>query len=329
MCLYKHFTLLERENLQLLLAKGIKVIDIAKALNKDKSSIYRELKRNSIRKCYTPIIAESKYLKRRLKCRPKKKLDNKELFDFCFAKIVDDNWSPEQISGRLKEEHNKMNISPPTIYRGINEGIFDKEYAKRHSGSFKRVLRHKGKTIHKRNIKENRGKFEILHHISERPISCDNRTRIGHFECDTVVGKKGQACLVTLVDRKSRYLIGGKANKKDAVNVNKTILDSVYKEKVVSITPDRGKEFSKHRELSNKLNDIKIYFPDPYSPWQRGTNENTNGLIRQYFPKRKDINNITNEYVQNVFLKINLRPRKILNYKTPYEIYHKTKLRLT
>ena len=116
--------------------------------------------------------------------------------------MANENWSPEQISGRLKEENSLMQISYPTVYRGINKGLFDREYAKEHSGNFKRTLRHKGKRIHRRNIKENRGKFEISHHINERPIGCNNRTRIGHFECDTVVGKKGKACLVTLVDRK-------------------------------------------------------------------------------------------------------------------------------
>ena len=328
MCLYKHFTLLERESLQVLLVKRISIKDIAKELGKDKSSIYREIKRNSDNNGYKPAIAELKYNTRRQKCKPKKKLENKEMLKFCFDKLVNENWSPEQISGRLKEEKSSLQISYPTIYRGINNGLFDREYAKEYTGSFKRTLRHKGKRIHRQNIKENRGKFEISHHINERPIGCTNRTRMGHFECDTVVGKKGRACLVTLVDRKSRYLIGGISKKKDAINVNNTIIKTIKNEKVISITPDRGKEFSKHKELSKNLNDIKIYFPDPYSPWQRGTNENTNGLIRQYFPKRKDMDNITNEYVDKIFLKINLRPRKCLNYKTPYEIYHKVLLHL-
>ena len=160
-------------------------------------------------------------------------------------------------------------------------------------------------------------------------MGCINRTAIGHFEGDTVVGKKGKSCLVSLVDRKSKYLKGGKANKKDAESVNKIILSEMKNEKILSITFDRGKEFARHKELSKSLNNIKIYFPDPYSPWQRGTNENTNGLIRQYFPKGKDIDNITEEYEQEVYLKINLRPRKCLNYKTPYEVYYKTLLHLT
>ena len=329
MCLYKHFTILERESLQVLLAKRISIEDIAKELGKDRSSVYREIKRNSDNKGYEPVIAELRYHTRRLKCKPKKKLENKEIFNFCFDKLVNENWSPEQISGRLKEENSSLQISYPTVYRGINSGLFDREYAREHTGKFKRILRHKGKRRHRQNIKENRGKFDISHHINERPTGCTNRTRIGHFECDTVVGKKGKACLVTLVDRKSRYLIGGIAKKKDAINVNNTIINKTKNEHVISITPDRGKEFSKHKELSKKMNDIKIYFPDPYSPWQRGTNENTNGLIRQYFPKRKDIDDIADNYVDKIFLKINLRPRKCLNYKTPYEIYHKVLLHLT
>ena len=157
MCLYKHFTLLERESLQVLLAKGISIEDIAKELGKAKSSIYREIKRNTDNNGYRPAIAELKYHTRRQKCRPKKKLENKEIFNFCFDKLVNENWSPEQISGRLKEENSLMQISYPTVYRGINKGLFDREYAKEHSGNFKRTLRHKGKRIHRRNIKENRG----------------------------------------------------------------------------------------------------------------------------------------------------------------------------
>ena len=226
MCLYKHFTLLERESLQVLLAKGISIEDIAKEIGKNRSSIYREIKRNSDNTGYRPAIAELKYYARRQKCKPKKKLENKEIFNFCFDKLVNENWSPEQISGRLKAENSSLQISYPTVYRGINNGLFDKEYAKEHTGSFKRTLRHKGKRIHKQNIKENRGKFEISYHINKRPIGCINRTRIGHFECDTVVGKKGKSCLVTLVDRKSRYLIGGISKKKDSINVNNTIITS-------------------------------------------------------------------------------------------------------
>ena len=143
------------------------------------------------------------------------------------------------------------------------------------------------------------------------------------------MGKEGRACLVTLVDRKSRYLLGGKANLKSAKEVNETILKAVRGHKVRSITPDRGKEFAKHAEITEALDGVKFYFPLPHQPWQRGTNENTNGLLREYFPKGKDISNIPEEYIQEKFDELYLRPRKCLNYRTPYEVYFNTSLHLT
>lgn len=187
------------------------------------------------------------------------------------------------------------------------------------------MLRHRGKTRHTKSHQENRGKIKISYSIHERPQVINGRERIGDWEADTVIGKTGKACLVTLVDRKTRYLLYGKVPKKNSNFVKQKIVDllgELPKSKRLSITLDRGKEFSKNPEITLELDDIPFYFPDPHSPWQRGTNENTNGLIREYIAKGIDIDNITEEQLEYYVYKLNTRPRKRLNWKTPAELFN-------
>ena len=143
-----------------------------------------------------------------------------------------------------------------------------------------------------------------------------------------MVGKQGKACLVTLVDRKSRYLLGGKAASKTAATVNKVMCEALSGQPHLSVTPDRGKEFSKHAQLSKELKRVTFYFPAPHHPWERGTHENTNGLLREFFPKGKDITDTPEDYIQRKYHELNLRPRKCLGYKTPYEVYFSKVLHL-
>ena len=189
-------------------------------------------------------------------------------------------------------------------------------------------LRHRGKRRKKRSIEEKRGKIQISHDITERPSGAENRSEIGHWEADTVVGKQGKACLVTLVDRKSRYLMCGKADKKNAQAVSRTMIDLLLGAKALSVTPDRGKEFARHADVTEYLDGLPFYFPQPHQPWQRGSNENTNGLLREYFPKGKDITEIPDDYIQRKVAMMNLRPRKCLNYRTPYEVHFEKVLHL-
>jgi len=135
--------------------------------------------------------------------------------------------------------------------------------------------------------------------------------------------------LVTLVDRKTRFLIGGKPSAKRAADVNEVMLIALEGHPVKSITPDRGKEFAKHAEVTEALEGVKFYFPPPHHPWERGSNENTNGLLREYFPKGQDITDIPDAYIQEMFDKLNRRPRKCLGYRTPYEVYYSKTLHLT
>ena len=143
-----------------------------------------------------------------------------------------------------------------------------------------------------------------------------------------MVGKQGKACLVTLVDRKSRYLLGGKAMSKTAAAVNKVMCEALSGQPHLSVTPDRGKEFSKHAQLKKELKRVTFYFPAPHHPWERGSNENTNGLLQEFFPKGKDITDTPEDYIQRKYHELNLRPRKCLGYKTPYEVYFSKVLHL-
>lgn len=326
---YKHFTLKERELLKHYLDIGKKQSEIAKILNRNKSSISREISRNTNRDgFYLPCDAQGYYKNRRSECHPKKKAENKKLFEKVENLFLNHQWSPEQISARLKAEKSDFNVSYTTIYRWIYAGMFKEPNLSHGNRGAIRKLRHRGKRRHTKNYEEKRGKIRISHLITERPKEANNRERIGDWEADTVIGKKGSACLVTLTDRKSRYLLCKKIEKKNSSMVKEAILELLKNEPTKTITPDRGKEFSKHEEITVELNAVEFYFPFAHHPWQRGTNENTNGLLREYFPKTKDIFQ-TDEYIESKMRELNLRPRKCLGWKTPYEIYHSTELHLT
>ena len=329
MCHYKHLTLIEREKIMFFLAQNYSVTDIAKAIGRNKSTVSREIKRNAKEDYYQPSISHTNYLMRRTACKPHKKLNNPDLYALVKDKFLNHQWSPEEISGRLKHESGKCIISYNTIYRGIYSGMFDEENKSHGNRGAIRKLRHHGKSRHTKDYEERRGKIQISNDITQRPIGATKRSRRGHWEGDTVVGKKGKACLVTLVDRKTRFLVGGKASHKTAANVNVVIIQSLKDHPVKSITPDRGKEFANHKEVTEALDQVQFYFPLPHHPWQRGTNENTNGLLREYFPKGVDITNVSEEYIQAMYDELNKRPRKCLGYKTPYEAYYSTSLHLT
>ena len=331
MNLYTHLTIDEREQLFLLHYQGNSIRMIAKVLKRNPSTISRELARNTEKESYSPSIAQSKYTKRKSNCGRKLLLENTQLKTLIKKLFLNEQWSPEQIAARLKLEKSTHTISFNTIYRAIYRGDFnEKNLSHGHRGAI-RKLRHKGKTRHTKTHIEKRGKISVTHTIHERPVEATNRSVLGHWEADTVAGKTGKACLVTLTDRKSRYLMSEKINKKISVHVRDSIIDllsAVPKNKRKSITPDRGKEFSKHREVTEQLDSIPFYFADPHAPWQRGTNENTNGLLREYFPKAEDLTACSIQYIDTCIEKLNKRPRKCLGWKTPYELFFNKVLRL-
>lgn len=320
---YKHLTLIEREKLLFFMGQGLSVAQIALALGRSRSTIYRELKRNSGRRIgYIPANAQKRYEKRRKHCRRHKLLEDPALYELVKDKFLNHHWSPEQIAGRLRQEGSPCRISYASIYRAIYAGMFDTPEQRRSVGNrgMKRRLRHKGKPRKSKNHNSMRGKLLVEHMIDERPEEANNRSRFGDWEADTLLGKRDKACLVTLVDRKSRYLRCTKVAKRRRELVTEAVIALLQNYPCETITPDNGKEFAQFKDITKGLNGVPLYFAHPSRPWERGTNENTNGLLREYFPKGKDITDISDEEIQRVEDELNNRPRKIFGFKTPAEI---------
>lgn len=328
---YKHLTIFERERIFLLSGQGRSIRQIALDIGRSPSTVSRELKRNRRNKTYSPMVAQTMYSSRKQTCGRKSLLSNHKLWQLVRRLFVEEQWSPEEISYRIKQECAGFSISYTTIYRGIYQGIFEIQPLKPGNRGLIRSLRHRGKTRHTKGQIETRGKIRISNTIHERPQAANERTEIGHWEADTVAGKTGGACLITLTDRKTRFLLGGKIEKKLARLVKEKIIElftSIPPEYLKSITPDRGKEFAKHDQVTQKLHDVPFYFPDPHAPWQRGTNENTNGLLREYLPKGKEMDSVSEVSISEYITKLNLRPRKCLDWKTPYEEFFNVTLHL-
>lgn len=325
---YKHLSITERERILFYLAQDLSLCRIARLLGRNKSTISRELKRNGSE--YLPSRAQANYHKRRKKSCRHKLLSKPELFTLVKKLFLEFHWSPEQIAARLKLENYPIRISYKTIYRAIYAGMFDTTQQRRSKGNRGAIrhLRHRGKSRHSKNYEEKRGKIPISNELSARPDVANERTRLGDFESDTILGQPGKACLLTLVDRKSRFLISRRLAKKNSSLVAKALIDALKDETVYSITPDRGKEFSKHAQITAATG-FEFYFPLPHHPWQRGTNENTNGLLREYFPKSYDFNKLSDADLQLVIDQLNQRPKKCLGYRTPWEIYFSTSLHFT
>lgn len=297
---YHHFTLKERfciaENLEL----GKSIRSIAKTLNRNPSSVSREINKNIDSKGhYDCIEADNNYAKNKKKSKKKIKLLNDEqLYEFVY-KCLKKFWSPEIISIAAKKL--KMIISVKSIYEAIKNGLFPGITATTH-------LRRRGKKY----CYGGRNKYNTIqpeHTIHERPVSADNRSRFGHWEGDTILGGVGKGCIVTLIERKSRFVIAKKANSKSQKDVGEALIEAF-------------------REMHVKL-DIKsitlIYFADPHSPWQRGSNENINDVFRFFYPKGIDFRFIKDSDIQQVVDLINNRPRKCLGNLSPYEYLKKYK----
>ena len=288
---------------------------IAELIGVNKSTISRELNRNSKNNYYSADDAHIKAVSRdKFKYRYHK-LTNK--LKLKIGKMLRDGLSPEQLVGRLKKEK-LSNIYYETVYRYI--------YANQRSGGrLYKHLRHKNKKYGNRSSQyKTRGQIKNRINISKRAKIIEKKIRFGDFEVDTIIGKDHKGAIVTLVDRKSKFTLMKIVESKRADVVTQAIIELLYpiKKLVHTITSDNGKEFSYHEEIANKLN-LKFYFCDPYSSWQRGLNEHTNGLIREYIPKKSCFENIKQTEITIIQNRLNNRPRKILKYYTPNEIFFK------
>jgi IS30 family transposase len=320
MSCYKHLSIEERESILLMWAGGTNLSEMGWVLGRAKSTISRELNRNSSRaKPYSAAAAQNKYRRRRQKCRRIQRLRDQQTRNKVIE-LLQMYWSPEQISQRLKQESNEIQIGTSTIYRGVKAEILPRE--------MKQKLR--ARPYHKPKGSRT-GHLPISQSIKERPNEANQRLEIGHWESDTVRGSYNSGCIATHVDRKSRFLISIKIpNRTTQAYMDATIKAFLCmpEHKRKTFTTDHGKEFAEHRRLTEELG-TKIYFADPGSPGQRGTNENTNGLLRQFFPKRSGFQKVTQADVDNACSFLNSRPRKCLGWLTPLEIFSSISLHLT
>lgn len=317
---YIHLTIFERESILKFKSQGHSIRSIAYHLNRSPSTISRELRR--CKKDYSPYEADNDYHQKRAKCHKPSLLDQHQDLCVLVARlIIENHWSPQQIANRCSHE-GYFTVSYATIYRHIKRHNLNRPFHSRGDTGIKRCLRHRGRKRHPKGVRRHKEAQVDYISIHERPNFINRRQRIGDWEIDTVLGKVGKGVLVTAVERKTRYTIIGFSEHKDSQHVNRTLLEmfrQIPKEFVLSLTPDHGREFLQLAQIRDQLG-VTIYWPDPYSPEQRGTNENTNGLIREYFPKNQ---NISIEQIKDINYcqrQLNQRPKKILNYQTPEEV---------
>lgn len=309
-----HLTAAERDRLAQLVHEGASQKEMAAAIQRSPATISRELRRNRQGRNYHACGAQQLAAQRRSERPLERKLDAPEL-DQMVRRGLARNWAPEQIAGRLKflhPEQPERQVSAPTIYAWI-EGSDD-------SAHWKSFLRRRGKRPGRR---KNESELPDGARIANRPEVIESRLRLGDFEGDTVLGPPGTGGLVTLVDRKSRYTIITKISSKEADHVHARIklrLQELAEQQRHSITFDNGTEFARCDRLENHL-DLELYYADPGCPYQRGTNENTNGLIRQFFPKGTDFRDVSHQAVREVENLLNDRPRECLGFRTPHEVF--------
>lgn len=285
------------------------------------STISRELGRNTGLRGYRPKQAQQKALQRRFNACKAVKM-TPETIAYIERKLAEDH-SPEQIAERMKLDPgwHGPSVSHERIYQHIWQD-------KAGGGLLYKHLRIGGtkQRRKRRNSRDMRGTIKNRVGIEDRPPIVERRIRIGDWEGDTVVGKNHQGALVTLVDRKSKLTLIGKVDRYTAEAVEKTIISlmELLPRRSYTLTVDNGKEFASHESVAETLR-INVYFADPYSAWQRGLNENTNGLIRQYVPKGSDVRILTDEQIQHIMSRLNNRPRKSLGYLTPHEVFYERK----
>jgi IS30 family transposase len=319
---YHHFSTKDQYVISHMVLADFSLRKIGRELGRHHTSISREIARNrptyADDAVYWYDAAEHFAKERRHKARHRRR-QHERLVAYVKEKLKLD-WSPEAIAGRLQVDYpdnETMRISPETIYRWIYRDT-------RNKGNLHHHLRRRHK-YRRRQKRYGSGRRFIPGRVSIdlRPPIVGTRNRFGDWEGDTMEGGKGSGGLATHVERKCRYLLAAKLTDKKAVTMTQQSIR--YFRKIPrrlrqTLTLDNGKEFTQFKELERKTG-LKVYFADPYSAWQRGTNENTNGLFRQYFPKGTDFRTVSEKEVAIVVKKLNNRPRKCLNYQTPYEVY--------
>ncbi|MBV1928280.1 MAG: IS30 family transposase [Gammaproteobacteria bacterium] len=309
---YQQLAYEQRCQIYALKKSGLSQVKIAENIGVSQSTISRELARNTGDCGYRHKQAQERADRRRKEAVQPTKMIPK-LITLIDSKLRE-QWSPEQISGWLLYEQEQL-ISHESIYLHIWAN-------KRGGGDLYTHLRRQGKKYDKRrNGKSTRGQIKNRVSIDERPGVVDDKSRIGDWEIDTVIGKGHSGALVTIVERVTKYTVSAQVNSKSAADVTKATIALLkpFNDVLHTITADNGKEFSYHEEISSKLS-TDVFFAHPYSSWERGLNENTNGLLRQYFPKDTDFKKVTQIAVRRAVKLLNSRPRKGLEFKTPEQM---------
>lgn len=315
---YQQLTTEDRYTLSALRKQNFSVAKIAESMGRHRSTIYRELRRNSTKRRvgYTACEADSNTRGRRRRSRRNRHYTEEHF------KIVRDllvkEWSPEQIVGHIRDKKLMLRkMSHETIYRYI--------WRDRHNGGHLwKHLRQSPKKRRKRyKAYDSRGRLAEKRHITERPKSVETRRHIGHWEIDTVHGRGSKHCIVTLVERKTGYVMIGILNDKTTASLNKKTKMLIRRSPTLfkTITADNGTEFHQYKKIE-VASKVKFYFANPYHSWERGSNENMNGLIRQYLPKGSCMDLLTQQDCDDIAKKLNTRPRKRYGFKTPEELFN-------
>ena len=329
---YQHLSIKERESIWENRIRGKNIREIARELGRSPSTVSRELKRNQSSQGYRPSAAQEQYRVRRSRSRRQRILCPGSLRDTVVRLLTQQQWSPEQIAERLAFERGERQVSYSTIYRALKDGYMEPKGTRRNRHGrypMQKYLRRKGW----RGVKKPRKPAIFVHQtIEQRPRAADSRSQFGHFEGDLVYSSFHKLYVVTLVDRRSRYLLTGicHSRKPDEVaQVMVSMLGTLPKGKLHSITLDRGFEFARHADITKKIPNAVFYFANPHAPWERGTNENTNGLLRQYIPKDTYKVPFSPALLALFTDKLNRRPRKCLGWKSPLEVFSHKLLHFT
>lgn len=317
---YHHLTRVERGKIALLHNNNTSVRKIAEALERSPSSISREINRNKTERSYKADTAHVKYKDRRKRSRRHSRLEDTSLINYVEERLLL-TWSPEQVANRMKYEYPEnlgMRIAFSTIYRWLKQDLLGQ------AALLQPCLRH-----YNHRHGDMRGRFHGVREIKTRCKEALRRKRVGDWEVDTIVScwSKVRECLLNAVDRKSRFCTLALIKNKTQKDVMRGFQMTLSGLPVKTLTSDRGKEFACYQEAEDWFH-APFYFARPYSPWQKPTVENTNGLIRQFFPNGTNFNEITPKEVEQVMNLLNNRPRKCLGWKTPAEVMNEELLHL-
>ena len=312
---YKHLAQEERFLIHHYLQEGCSLRKIAKILRRTHSTISREIRRNTGKRGYRHKQADQFAKRRRREASSVPKM-TQELWEMVEDHLVNKHWSPDQISGRFRRD-GVVSVSAKWIYNYVWED-------RKAGGVLHKSLRRRGKKPNRRGTDgSGRGVIPGRVDISKRPLEAEGKTRVGDWEADTIIGTRHLGAIVSLVDRHSKFAFLSKAGQKTAENVGGAVVRCLgpVKELVHTITADNGKEFAGHAAVSEELC-AGFYFATPYHSWERGLNEHTNGLVREFFPKSKDLRKVDPREVKRVEELLNTRPRRVLDYRTPAEVFY-------